>query len=86
MRRVLRIECPGALYYTQRAERVVSGWLSSSGWTEAEVGGCAKGDLARLLRQQTPMSRQWIAERLRKGSASNVPKLTVPPKSVEYEN
>lgn len=75
---------------TQRAERLVSEWLCSTGWTEAGLSGRAKGEpgkveLARLLRQHTPMSRQWIAERLRKGSASNVTKLTAPPKSVEYE-
>lgn len=76
---------------TQRAERLVREWLCSSSWTEADLSRRAKGDagkieLARLLRQQTPMSRQWIADRLRMGSASNVSKLTAPPKSVEYEN
>ena len=75
---------------TQRAERFVSEWLSSTGWNEADLSQRAKGDpgkveLARLLRQHTPMSRQWIAERLRMGSASNITKLTGPPKSVEYE-
>jgi len=76
---------------TQRAERLVSEWLCSSSWTEAELSRRAKSDpgkveLARLLRQHTPMSRQWIADRLRMGSPSNVTKLTAPPKSVEYEN
>jgi len=75
----------------QRAERRVSEWLCSNRWTEAELNRRAKGDpgkveLARLLRQHTPMSRQWIADRLRMGSASNVTKLTAPPNSVEYEN
>jgi hypothetical protein len=74
---------------TQRAERLVSEWLSSTGWTETNLTRRTKGDagkveLARLLRQRTPMSRQWIADRLRMGSASNVSKLTALPKSVEY--
>jgi hypothetical protein len=76
---------------TQRAERLVGEWLCSTGWTEADLTRRAKGDpgkveLARLLRQHTPMSRQWIAQRLRMGGASNVTKLTALPKSVEYEN
>jgi len=76
---------------TQRAERLVSEWLNSTGWTEADLTRRAKGDagkveLARLLRQHTPMSRQWIAERLRMGGASNLTKLTATPRSVEYEN
>ena len=76
---------------TQRAERLVSEWLSSTGWTETNLVRRTKGDagkveLARLLRQHTPMSRQWIADRLRMGSASNVTKLTALSKSVEYEN
>ena len=61
------------------------------GWTESDLSRRAKGDpgkveLARLFRQHTPMSRQWIADRLRMGSASNVSKLTAPPKGVEYDN
>lgn len=75
---------------TQRAERLLSEWLDSTGWTEAELSRRAKGDpgkveLARLLRQHTSMSRQWIADRLQMGSASNVTRLTASPKSVEYE-
>lgn len=66
---------------TQRAERLVSEWLCSTGWTEADLSRRAKGDpgkvkLARQLRQHTPMSRQWIADRLWMGGASNVSKLT----------
>jgi hypothetical protein len=32
------------------------------------------------------MSRQWIADRLRMGSASNVTKLTIPPKSANMRD
>lgn len=45
-----------------------------------------KVEQARLLRQHTPMSRRWMADRLRMGSSSNVSKLTAPPKGVEYDN
>ena len=43
--------------------------------------------LARLLRRHTPMSRQWIADRLHMGSAAYVTKLTANAKaSIDYEN
>jgi hypothetical protein len=32
-------------------------------------------EIARQLREQTPMSRRWIAERLKMGSASYVSNL-----------
>lgn len=64
-----------------RAERLVKEWLQQAGLTEAELIGRAKGDarkaeLAKLLRQETPMTRAWIARRLAMGSASYVSRLT----------
>jgi putative transposase len=61
----------------QRACRLVREWLAQKGWTEEQLANCPKGDnrkldLARLLREQTPMTRQWIAEQLHIGSASYV--------------
>jgi putative transposase len=61
----------------QLAERLVKEWLSSTGWTEADLAARPKGDagkleLAQLLRRHTPMTRQWIADRLCIGSASYV--------------
>ena len=76
----------------QLAERLVQEWLSSPGWTEAGLEASAKGDprkaeLAKLLRRHTPMSRSWIARRLRIGSASYVSHLVAQPSSiVDYEN
>jgi REP element-mobilizing transposase RayT len=65
----------------QLAERLVKEWLASNGWSEKEFrerpkGDPAKAEVARLLRRQTPMSRQWIAGRLHMGSASYVSHLT----------
>lgn len=61
----------------QRAERLVREWLASVNWTIDDLKQRPKGDpqkveWARQLRRQTPMSRQWIAERLSMGSASYV--------------
>ena len=63
------------------AERLVKEWLVSTGWREADLKERPKGDrkkteLARLLRRHTPMSRQWIADRLHMGSASYISHLT----------
>jgi putative transposase len=57
------------------AERLVREALSKVGWTENDLKGRAKADpnkvrIARQLREQTPMSRLWIAKRLHMGSAS----------------
>jgi putative transposase len=57
------------------AERVVREALRKIGWTETDLKRRKKGDgkklrIARQLREQTPMSRQWIATRLHMGSAS----------------
>ena len=56
------------------AERLVKDCLRTVGWSVAELEGSAKGDplkveMAKQLRAQTPMTRQWIAQRLRMGSA-----------------
>ena len=57
------------------AERVVEQALAEAGWDEAELCARPKADalkveLARRLRKQTPMTRRWIATRLKIGSAS----------------
>ncbi len=64
-----------------RAERLVQEWLAAQGWSEAEVVARPKGDpnkarLAVRLREETPMTRQWIANRLAMGSASYISQLT----------
>jgi hypothetical protein len=65
----------------QRAERLVQDWLRSVSWSEEDLAALPKGDrqkagLALRLRHETPMTRQWIAERLHIGSASYVSHLT----------
>ena len=62
------------------AERLVRAGLSAAGWTESDLPRAMKGDpvkvvLAASLRAQTPMTRRWIADRLRMGSASYVSNL-----------
>lgn len=49
-------------------------------WREIDLAMQTKGhpvkvEIARRLRGETPMSRQWIADRLRMGSASYVSNL-----------
>ena len=71
----------------QLAERLVQEWLSSHGWTEAGLAASAKGDprkaeLAKLLRRHTPMSRSWMARRLRIGSTSYVSYLIGQPQTI----
>ena len=61
----------------QRAEGLVQAWLAAAGWTEGDLAKGPKAapgkiKLARELRRQTPMTRQWIAQRLHMGSASYV--------------
>ena len=65
----------------QLAERMVQEWLSGKSWGETDLqarpkGDAGKAELARLVRQHTPMTRQWIAARLSMGSASYVSHLT----------
>ena len=62
------------------AERLVAEVLTESGWREIDVMTQPKGHrlkvkIAYRLRAQTPMSYQWIADRLRMGSGSHVPNL-----------
>ncbi|MDQ2947623.1 MAG: transposase [Acidobacteriota bacterium] len=60
-----------------RAEAMVQEGLRKIRWRESELthqpkGHPAKTKIARKLRRETPMSRQWIADRLRMGSPSYV--------------
>ena len=62
---------------TARANAIVREGLLLAGWSEDDLSHRAKGDaikvkIARQLRTDTPMSRAWIASRLRMGSASYV--------------
>jgi hypothetical protein len=65
---------------TALAERLVREGLAKAHWREIELTTQPKGHpvkvkIARQLRWQTPVSRQWIADRLRMGSASYVSNL-----------
>lgn len=62
------------------AERMVSEALAAVRWREVDLATQAKGhrikvEIARRLRKETPMTRQWIAWRLRMGSVSYVSNL-----------
>jgi hypothetical protein len=62
------------------AERMVRESLAKARWRESDLATQPKGHpvkvkIARKLRSQIPMSRQWIADRLRIGSASYVSNL-----------
>jgi putative transposase len=62
------------------AQRLVQEALAVARWREIDLtlepkGHPLKVEIARQLRAQTPMSRQWIAERLKMGSASYVSNL-----------
>ena len=61
----------------ERAEAMVQGALEKVRWREIDLarqpkGHLIKGKIARQLRTKTPMSRQWIADRLKMGSPSYV--------------
>jgi putative transposase len=61
----------------ERAGRIVRERLECLGWSEEELAQQPKAHpekvkLARVLRTQTPVTRQWIARRLALGSASYV--------------
>lgn len=65
---------------TALAQRLVEEALAVARWRELDLARESKGhpvkvEIARQLRGQTPMSRQWIAQRLRMGSASYVSSL-----------
>lgn len=58
-----------------RAEKIVLRALAKARWREVDLVSRAKGHplkvaIARQLRSETPMTRQWIATRLRMGSPS----------------
>jgi len=62
------------------AERMVREALAKARWRETDLATQPKGHhlkikIAKQLRSQTPMTRQWIADRLRMGSASYVSNL-----------
>jgi hypothetical protein len=62
------------------AERMVQEALAAVRWREIDLAMQSKGhsvkvEIARCLRKETPMSRQWIAQRLKMGSASYVSNL-----------
>ena len=59
-----------------RAEGIVAEELRRTGWEEARLGSTAKGHpvkvrVASRLRQETTVSHEWIAGRLRMGSRSH---------------
>lgn len=61
----------------ERAETIVREALKEKGWTEKHLRQVVKAHphkvaLAKKLRRETPMTRQWIAKRLHIGSASYV--------------
>jgi hypothetical protein len=54
--------------------------LAKTRWSEVDLATRPKGHyvkvkIAQQLRSQTPMSRQWIADRLHMGSASYISNL-----------
>ena len=62
------------------AQKIVLGGLAKARWREIDLRRQPKGDpvkvrIAHQLRMQTPMNRQWIADRLRMGSPSYVSNL-----------
>jgi hypothetical protein len=76
-----RSETDGAL-----AERLVIEALTALGWRETDLAMQPKGhkvkvQIAQQLRAETPMSHQWIADRLRMGSSSYVSNLLIAFKS-----
>ena len=64
----------------QKAQRIVLEEMKRLGWEEADLRQRRKGDAgkvmaARRLRQETPMSYKWIAQRLHMGSWTYVSNL-----------
>ena len=62
------------------AEKIVLEELGKVRWREIDLAMQPKGyrikvEIAQRLRSQTPMNRQWIANRLRMGSSSYVSNL-----------
>lgn len=63
-----------------RAERLVLEKLELLRWREMDLATAPKGhewkvEIAQELRRRTPMTREWIAQRLKMGSASYVSNL-----------
>ena len=61
----------------EKAQRIVGQELKRLGWKEGDLGKLRKGDpakvkLARRLRQETTMTLQWIAHRLKMGTWTHV--------------
>ena len=61
----------------ERARRIIAEELAKMGWAEADLGRRRKGDvgkvrIARRLRQETTVSKRWIANQLSMGTVSNV--------------
>jgi hypothetical protein len=57
------------------AERLIQVGLKEVGWDSADLRRRAKGDVVKVaiawrLRRETPMTRNWIAQRLHMGSTS----------------
>ena len=61
----------------EKAERILREELRSRRWQETDLAKRAKGDLGKVkiagrLREETPVTVRWIAERLRMGTTSYV--------------
>ena len=61
----------------EKARRIIAEELAKLNWEEAELGRRRKGDegkvrIARRLRQETTVSKRWIANQLSMGTVSNV--------------
>jgi REP-associated tyrosine transposase len=61
----------------EKAQRIVTGEMKRLGWGQADLEQHRKGDrrkvkIARRLRQETTMTLQWIANRLKMGTWTHV--------------
>jgi len=61
----------------EKARRIIAEELARMDWKEADLGRRRKGDdgkvvIARRLRRETTVSKQWIANQLSMGTVSNV--------------
>ncbi len=61
----------------EKARRIIAEELAKLGWKEGDLGLRRKGEvgkarIARRLRQETTVSKRWIADQLAMGSVSNV--------------
>jgi hypothetical protein len=74
-----RLDSPGCSEYALREAQVLEE-MKRLGWEEDDLPRRRKGDegkvkIARRLRQETPVSLKWIAQRLRMGSWTYVSNL-----------